>query len=53
MFHFIRFKKYSSSGDNLIPQDLDSSDHEKRSAAFETVHNLFKETVNVSTLNVI
>lgn len=46
-------KQYLSSGDDFIPQDLDSRDKEKRSVAAETVWNFFEDAVNVSNSNLV
>ena len=42
------FVKYSPKQESFQPQDLDSSDHEKRKVAKEIVLNFFKHVVEVS-----
>ena len=47
------FKQYSSSGDEFMPQDLNSADPQKRAIATEIVLNSFKDAVNVSNANLV
>ena len=47
------FVKYSPKQESFQPQDLDSSDHEKRKIAKEIVLNFFKHTVEVSNSNLM
>ena len=48
-----RFKQYSCTGKEFIPQDLDSRDLEKWHIAVQIVQNCFKEAVNVPNSNLI
>ena len=47
------FVKYSPKQESFQPQDLDSSDHEKRKVAKEIVLNFFKHAVEVSNSNLM
>ena len=47
------FQKYSGIGVDFKPEDLDSSDLEKRSAAKEIVLNFFKNPAQVSNWNLV
>ena len=42
-----------SSGDEFIPQNLDSTDQQKRAIAAENVLNFFKEAFNVSDASLV
>ena len=46
-------RKYSATGRDFYPQDLDSSDIEKRVVAREIVMNFFKDAVPVSNSNLV
>ena len=47
------FRQYSRTGNDFVPQDLESRDPEKRNKAVGTVKRLFKEVVEVSNSNLI
>ena len=47
------YAKYSPKQESFQPQDLDSSDHEKRKVAKEIVLNFFKHVVEVSNSNLM
>ena len=47
------FKQYLSSGDEFMPQDLNSTDPQKRAIATEIVLDFFKDVVNVSNVNLV
>ena len=47
------FVKYSPKQESFQPQDLDSSDHEKRKVAKEIVLNFFEHAVEVSNSNLM
>ena len=51
--HYEDFRKCSANGRDFYPQDLDSSDMEKRLAAREIVVNFFKDPVQVSNSNLM
>ena len=46
-------RKYSATGRDFYPQDLDSSDIEKRVVAREIVMNFFKDAVPVSNSSLL
>ena len=47
------FRKYSAADRDFCPQDLDSTDLEKRTAAREIVLKFFKDAVHVSNSNLV
>ena len=47
------FRHYSKTGEDFMPQDLQSRDPEKRIKVVEIVQKIFKDAVEVSNTNII
>ena len=47
------FRQYLKTGEDFMPQDLESRDLEKRSKAVQVLQKIFKDGVEVSGANII